>query len=221
MGDLLCPASQFLAHAHRHCVHEMGTPGLHDIVGFLGLPPDDLPQVRERREQCLGNLQGGAHVNGGRNDVIAALAHVDVIIGMHLRAQALGREARNDLVGIHVGTGPRTGLEDINGELRIVPAVGYFQRRCLDRHRLAGLEQAELRIRTGSGPLDEAQGANEAPRHGQAADREVVHRTLRLSAPQGLLRHPQLAHAVALDAITLGSHQCSPDQCRGPLAALL
>ena len=44
----------------------------------------------------------------------------------------LAGKMRDDLVGIHVGTGAGPGLKDIHGKLLIVLALGHLQRRRLD-----------------------------------------------------------------------------------------
>ena len=78
------------------------------------------------------DLQTDADVDGSRDHIVGALAHVDVIIGMHRIAQLLGGEMGDHFIGIHVGAGARTGLEHINGKLIVMFAVGDLFRTLLD-----------------------------------------------------------------------------------------
>src|SRR5690606_27557908 len=77
--------------------------------------------------------------------------------------------------------------------------------------------------------LDPPQRRDEAPREAQVADREVLHRALRLRAPQRVLRHAHLAQRVPLDPVLfrirpihapgppIPSLRCQPMSCtRGP-----
>ena len=63
-------------------------------------------------------------MNGRRDDVIGALAHVDVIIGVYRFPEFIRGKARDDLVDVHVGTGPGTGLKHVDGKVFIIFAAG-------------------------------------------------------------------------------------------------
>ena len=112
-------------------------------------------------KQRLSHFESSTHVDGSGDDVVAALAHVDVVVGMHFRAETPGRKPGDHLVGVHVGTGPRSRLKDIDRKLRVVLPVGDFQRCRLDGHGLAALEQPKLGIGARCRPLDEPQGTDE------------------------------------------------------------
>ena len=62
------------------------------------------------------------------------------------------------------------------------------------------VEDPEPRVDPGGGRLDESQRLHVLGFEPGAADREVLHRPLRLRPPQGLPGDLDLAHAVALDA---------------------
>ena len=56
-------------------------------------------------------------MNRGRNGVIAALAHIDMVVGTNQFPASLGGQGGNDLVGIHIGAGPGTRLENVYREM--------------------------------------------------------------------------------------------------------
>src|SRR5205814_6303896 len=73
----------------------------------------------ERGNETLLELFRGADVNSGRDDIVARLPHVDVIIRVNRRARAdrltgqLAAAIGNDFVRIRVRTRARPGLENI------------------------------------------------------------------------------------------------------------
>ena len=72
------------------------------------------------------DLHGGGDVHGGGVGVIAALALVDVVIGVdrglaaQLPAQQLDGSVGDDLVCVHVGLGAGARLPDDEGEVVII-----------------------------------------------------------------------------------------------------
>ena len=119
-------------------------------------------------------------VDGGREDVVRALAHVDVVVRVHV----LAGEGGDDLVGVHVRARARAGLEDVDRELVVVLAA---------RDRIAGdcnplcflgVEQPELGVRSGGGGLDPAQPARNGHRDRLAGNLEVANRLARFASPQ-------------------------------------
>ena len=62
-------------------------------------------------------------------------------------------------------------------------------------------KQAEILVHLCAGALQQAQRADLRALQPPAGDREVLHRPLRLRAPQRVDRHPDLAHGVVLDAV--------------------
>jgi hypothetical protein len=138
-------------------------------------------------------------VDGGRDDVVAALTAVDVIVGVHRIAQHAGGEGRDHLIGVHVGAGAGAGLENVHGEMGHVIAGQQFLAGGHDSFALPFGNLLELKVGLGGSSFCQQQRADELARHAQLADREVVHRTLGLRAVQGLGRDLQLAHAVAFN----------------------
>ena len=105
VADLRGPPADFLAQAHRRRIHQVGAPGFHDIARFLHAAVERLLEVFHGRQQLLRDEQVGRHMNRRGNDVIAALAHVDIVIRMNgpTTAGDLGGAGGNDLISIHVG----------------------------------------------------------------------------------------------------------------------
>lgn len=82
-------------------------------------------QVNKARENFYRN------VHSSRKSVIAALALVDVIVGMHGRlgahsaAQQLNGTVTDDLVGVHVGLRAGAGLPNDEREVVVVELARY------------------------------------------------------------------------------------------------
>ncbi len=111
---------QFLSESHRHRIHQVGPAGLDDFGQFIRATIDGIAQMHQCRQQLLGNGQAGTDLDGGGNNVIGALAHVYVIIGMDPDSSARSvDQVGNDLVGVHVGTGAGTGLKHIHWKVFI------------------------------------------------------------------------------------------------------
>src|SRR5690606_21504002 len=85
--ELLCPTVEDLAHAYWHRIHQVRAAGLDVVMDLLSLALDDLYKPQQRWKQLLVQRQRGAHVKGGRDDVVAALAAVDMIVGIDRLAQ--------------------------------------------------------------------------------------------------------------------------------------
>ena len=100
-------------------------------------------------------------------------------------AQVLQREVGDDLVGVHVGLGARTGLEDDQREVVIELAGDDLVASLRDVASDVGGQLAQLGVGQGRGLLQDAKGAHHraTPHEGVASNVEVVQRTLGLSAP--------------------------------------
>ena len=78
-------------------------------------------------------------MDGGGDGVVGALLHVDVIVGVDgfLAAALAGGDfvgaAGDHLVGVHVGRGSGSGLEDVDDELVIEFAIDHFLRGLVDQ----------------------------------------------------------------------------------------
>ncbi len=189
----------------------MRAAGLDDPCEVALPGAQHLGQVLERWHELAAHRECGAHMDGGRNHIVAALAHVDMVIGMHRAAEPPARQRRDDLVGIHVAAGSRAGLKDVDGELLIVHPGRHLRRGLLHRLRYLRLEELELPVGACRGLFHQAECADERPRHGQAAYGEVLHGALGLRPPQRVRWHLDLTHAVALHPEGR-PHACTPQQ---------
>ena len=202
-------AAELLSQHHRRRVHQVGAPGLHDPCELLGLALQAGGEHRERREQVVDDGQRRGDVDRGREGVVARLAGVDVVVGVYVGPVAAG-EGRDHLVGVHVGAGARTGLEDVDRERVVVPAVDHRRRGRRDGRGLVVGDDAELAVDPGRGCLHPADRVDQGGFDRRTADREVLDRPLGLRPPQGVSRYPNLAHAVVLSAevALLVAHSC-------------
>ena len=185
----LLPALRALSGALETRMREFGRPLTQDRA-----------QALERRQQLFVEEERCGDVNRRGHHIVAALAHVHVIVRMHGAGQRTRGERRDYFVRIHVAAGARPGLKDVHRELVVIPARGDLEGRCLNGRCQVSGQIADLRVGDGRGMLDEPQGANERPRHAQPRSRKVLHGALGLGAPQSARRYFQRAHAVVLDA---------------------
>ena len=119
-------------------------------------------------------------MDGGREDVVRALAHVDVVVRVHVVAGERG----DHLVRVHVRARAGAGLEDVDRELVVVLAVRDRVAGGGDPLRLVRIEQPELGVRPRRGGLDPAEPARDGHRNRLAGDGEVSDRLARLASPQ-------------------------------------
>ena len=117
---------EFLPQRHRHRVLQLGTAHLDNVLELLGLRLEGLTQHRHGIDQPHDSGIG-RELERRRVDVVGALAHVDVLVGMQemivaLRpAEQLQRAVGDHLVGIHVGRGAGAALNDVDHELFVQP----------------------------------------------------------------------------------------------------
>src|SRR5581483_11823898 len=184
-------AAELLAERDRDSVHPVRAPALHDVVELLRLATEGGRELVERGQQVVRELVERREVHGGREDVVGALAHVDVVIRVH----AFAGERRDDLVRVHVRRRARAGLEHVDRELVVELAACDAIAGRSDALRLLVVEQAQLGVHARRGGLDAAQPARDRdgdrlPGHGEVGDRLA-----RLAAPK-LLCGVRLGHEV-------------------------
>ena len=173
-------AAELLAERDRDRVHQVGAAGLDDVGEALRLLLQRRLQPAHRRQQVVGHLAQRRQVDGGGEDVVGGLAHVDVIVGVG----AVAGEVGDHLVGVHVRGGAGAGLEDIDRELVVVLALGDCGARRGDPLGQLGVEEAQLGVGLRRCGLDAAEPADHRHRHPLARDREVVDGLGRLAAPE-------------------------------------
>ena len=192
----------------------IGIASIRCVRPVLTTPPNSRARrsstALKRRSACSRfsvEEQRRRDVNRGRHDVVAALAHVHVIVRMHRPAQATARQRRDDLVGVHVAAGAGTGLKHVHRKLVVESSVGHLESRGLDGRRELGRHVPQFRVRARRRTLDQSQGTDERARHAQAARRKILDRALRLGAPERGRGHIERTHAVTLDAIVCRRHR--------------
>ena len=174
-------------------------PDLTTALNSSALASSDDRELVERRDQlCPGRLHRG-DVDRGREGVVARLAGVHVVVRVALDAAPLGQRGEH-LVDVHVGAGARPGLEDVDREGVVVCAADDLVGACTDGLGLLLVDDPELGVDPRCGLLHPGHRHDVRGLQGGAADREVLHRPLRLRAPQGVLGHFDVAHAVVLGA---------------------
>src|SRR3954454_12059310 len=77
-------ACELLTESDRDCIHPVRAPGFHDVVELLRLALEALRKPVERRDEIVHDLVQGREVYCRWKDVVGALAHVDVVIRVHI-----------------------------------------------------------------------------------------------------------------------------------------
>ena len=167
----------------------MGAAGLDDVGELLGFCFERRPEGVHRRQQVAADLAERRQVDGGREDVVRGLAHVDVVVGVGPVAGEVG----DHLVGVHVRGGARAGLEDVDRELVVVLAGGDRVSGFGDPLGEVGVEHAELAVDPCGRGLESSQLAHDRHRHPLARDREVVDGLGGLATPE-LLSQSRCLH---------------------------
>ena len=85
------------------------------------------------RQQLLADAQGHGDVDRRGKNVVGALPHVHVIVGVDglsvgeaIAAAKFDGPIGDHLVDVHVGRGAGAGLKDIDGKLVVEAAVGHL-----------------------------------------------------------------------------------------------
>ena len=115
-------------------------------------------------------------------------------------AEEFGRPIGNHFISIHVGGGPRTGLENVHGKLLVEPTLNNFLSGGADTLRQLGVQKPEVLVDLRRGSLDQPQSTQHGPGEAQSADREVLDRPRRLDPVIGSGRHLEFAHRIPLSA---------------------
>ncbi len=113
---------ELLPECHRHGVLQLGAAHLQHVAELDGLAGEGVLEDGHGVEQAA-HRRYGRDSDGGRVDVVGGLAEVDVLVGVQVPvlapgvAQQLQRPVGDDLVGVHVGRGAGTALNDVDDEL--------------------------------------------------------------------------------------------------------
>ena len=191
-------AGELLPERDGHRVHQMRAARLDDVVELARLRLERAGEPVERGQQVALELPERGEVDGGREDVVRRLAHVDVVVRVHVVA----RERGHHLVRVHVRARAGARLEDVDRELVVVLARRDRIACRGDPLRLLGIEQPELGVRARGRGLDPAEPARDGDGDRLAGDGEVRDRLARLAAPvDGIRLLPRVgAHEASLDS---------------------
>ena len=200
LGDI---ATELLAEAEGHGVLQMGAADLDDRGELLSAAAQGLDQALQGWDQLAMQRNRHRHMHRRREGVIAGLAEVDMVVGMHRAlaakhaASALDRPVGDHLVDVHVRLGAGTGLPDAQRKLGIEPACSHLFSRRHDRCLQRGLQPAHGTVHLGTGRLELAERPDDGQRH-RLAVAEEVQGPLGLGAPVMIGRHGDAAEAVSL-----------------------
>ncbi len=202
---LACVPFEHLSQTDRGSVLKVGSAGLDHPPEFLGLagqgrgePLDTGLEPFVDREEC-GQMQRGG------DDVVGGLALIDMVVGVDQIPGAASatedfrRPVGDDLVGVHVRRGSRAGLENVDDELVVEPAVGDLPGRLPDRLPQTGVELAQIFVGLRRAPCDPAQRPDHSRRDRSAAHGKVQDRPLSGRPVIGLRCHFHLAHGILFD----------------------
>ena len=81
---------ELLAQSHGHRILQMGAADLAHVCKLPGLFGQRLVQLGQGRGQALPERHQRGDVNGRGDRIVARLAQIDVIVGMHRRFSAPG-----------------------------------------------------------------------------------------------------------------------------------
>ena len=99
----------FLAEPDRRGILQMRSADFDDLIELSGLGCQSLPQTLQGRDERPFDRFKRCDVHRSRNDIIARLAHIDVVVRVNgffrtnNSAEDLYRPVRDNLVRIHVG----------------------------------------------------------------------------------------------------------------------
>ena len=152
-------------------------------------------------------------MHGRREDVVRRLAHVDVVVRMHV----LAGQARDHLVRVHVRARARPGLEDVDRELVVELAGRDAVSGGGDALRLVGVEQPELGVHPGGSRLDAAEPARDGTGMGSPETGKLA-TALAVSEPQSSRLRLARSHASSVVRLRLPARRPreAEHRSRGP-----
>ena len=152
-------------------------------------------------------------MNRRRNDVVARLSHVDVVVWMYQLARTdrfagqLRATIGNHLIDICVRARAGAGLKNVEWKMFVQFTFGHFLRRLHDERRAVRVEQTEIMIGLGSAPLDQTKRPNERAAESITAYRKIQDGAVGGGAIKRMVRHGHLAHRIFFDARFFAFHR--------------
>jgi hypothetical protein len=123
------------------------------LAGFRGLALERFGKAAHDGKRPAADCLNGGDVQGRRDEVVAGLPAVDLVVGVGFG------EAADDLVGIHVAGGAAAGLEDIDGKFGVERALNDLFGGGLDDGGERGRQVRGGAVDADGGALDQSQGA--------------------------------------------------------------
>ena len=165
-------------------------PGLHQPGELLGLALEAGGEHVEGGQQVVGDGERRGDVDRGREGVVAGLAGVDVVVGVHVGPAARRRGWRSPRWRSCWSWCPTRSGRRRSGTRRRARPRRPPSAAVDDRRRLVGVEDAELAVDLRRRRLDPADRVDQRRLDRGAADREVLDRALGLRPPEGVGRAP-------------------------------
>ena len=151
-----------------------------DVGESLTLGMQGGAQLGNGGQQLGFNGRDCRHVHGGGVHIVAGLAFVHIVIGVHhaaftaLTAQQLAGAVGQHLIDVHIGLCARAGLPDHQRKFVGVLTGQHFIGGGVDGAGRLGIEQAQRTVDRGAGFLDLRQRRNDFARLLLAADVKVL-----------------------------------------------
>ena len=129
-------------------------PDLDDVRELSAFACSGRAKAFKGGQQILSDSRHGRGMDGARNHVVGRLAVVDLSLGWTVRIRSqphrdLACPTGDDLVGVGVGRSTGTGLEDVEHELLVEPAVDDLVGGHPDRVRVVLVEMVLERRNAG------------------------------------------------------------------------
>ena len=202
---LLGIAGKLLAQPDGHGILQVRPADLDDGVEGAGFLVQRIAQQLKGGQEILAEGLQRGQVDHRGHHIVTRLAAVHMVVwvhgnfGAHRAAKDLDGPVGDDLVGVHVGGGPRPRLEDIHGELAVQFTVNHLGGAGYDGLGDLCFQSAPAEVHERRRALHPAEGVDHPWGNRAAADGEVLHRALSLRPPQRLRRHFHLAHGIFFD----------------------
>ena len=200
------PTRGFLTEGQGNGVHQVRTADLDNVSPFDGFGVKSVAQGAHARQKAMGEGFGCSDVHGRGKGVVGGLRAVDVIVGVDGRFGAQHATGEfdgavgDDLVGVHVGLRPASGLPDAKGKVIVEVAVDDVLGGGDDEVAHFGVELLEGHVGLGGGLLEDAESTNHAQRHGVVTDVKIQKRTSGLATVVTVGRDLEFTHGVGFDA---------------------
>ena len=191
-------------------------------VPLLGLRRQRIVQPLQGRDQSLLDRHADRHVDRRGENVVGALPHVDVVVGVDRLspakrsppASSIARLAITSLTFMLLEVPEPVWKTSMGNWSSNFPSATSRQaaQQGLDLSVVQRLfpgtgQLAQVAVGHGAGPLDQPQGMDQLRRKG-ARNGEILHGPLRLGAVVRLGGHLDLAHRIAFNSVRNGHWSC-------------